>query len=126
MNMWKAKGEKAITVARLLPWVKEQEETQTLSEKKRGAVNKLSGNIAEVPHEKRAPKKAIAPSVAEITEKYLLTAGKKKEDLTPEELAEITVKAINWHVAQEGGGRQIFGTFPQEWSHFDEKPKKWK
>ena len=102
----------------MLPWAKEDElereeviEREEIKRRKTSLKSRKSSKPRNLPKQK---------SIDEIVENYLLTAGKKKEDLTPEELAEIRVNAINADVATslDAPGLHLFRRAPKEWCNF--------
>jgi hypothetical protein len=102
----------------LLPWAKEDElereediEREEIKRRKKSLKSRKSSKPRDLPKQK---------SIDELVDTYLITAGKKKEDLTPEELAEIRVNAINQSVANEvdAPGLRLFRKAPKEWCNF--------
>ena len=112
MNAWRG-DEKAhvIEVADLLPWVAKAQK-KILHEKARGAPIKQAESIK--PAESIRPKPAES-AVDKAVKKYVLLKGINLDDLTPEELADVTADAIN----NDAGG--IFGKAPVGW-HFPTEP----
>jgi hypothetical protein len=115
LNAWRDKKDPIIKVRDLLNWAEEDEiQSEKLSKTWREKSKGLKkGN-------KKKPTTPPNKSIDEITQKYLLTAGKKKEELTPEELAELQVNAVNAEVASQldAPGARIFGRAPKEWCNF--------
>ncbi len=118
LNAWRGKDDKAIKVSTLLPWAKEDElereediEREEIKRRKKSLKSRKSSKPRDLPKQK---------SIDELVDTYLITAGKKKEDLTPEELAEIRVNAINQSVANEvdAPGLRLFRKAPKEWCNF--------
>jgi hypothetical protein len=104
LNAWRG-DEKAhiIEVADLLPWVAKAQK-KILHEKARGAPIKQAESIK--PAEKPKPAES---AVDKAVKKYALLKGINLDELTPEELADLTADAIN----NEAGG--IFGKAPTGW-----------
>ena len=106
LNAWRG-DEKApmIEVSNLLPWVAK-------------AQKKMERNVSIAPPIKQAeditlvkpkPKPKPEDKVGKVVRDYALMKGVNIDDLTPEELADLTVDAIN----HESGG--IFGRAPKGW-----------
>ena len=91
MNMWRGEKSKVIEVSDLLPWVKDE------MEKAKGAVSAKNRIEQEA-------------SFDYTVKSYAKTAGIDTENLSPEEHAELALKAVNLAV-----GSKMFGRVPKGW-----------
>ena len=109
LNAWRG-DEKShvIEPGDLLPWVAKAQK-KSLQERAHVAPIKQAETMKPIEPKKPKP---VESEADRVVKNYALLKGIQLEDLTPEELADLRVEAIN----HEAGG--IFGRAPKEWGDF--------